>query len=170
MKKCSNNANTYDDPYVEMLNDTNVNIELMGDILNMEHSMINVNEIVNDSLSECETENSVDNNGHADQMSSVLDDLVCDFYDVSNECNSLAENVCNLDRSQNMCLHEENNQSEVVTLRHMYPENMIIGHLNVNSLGMKYQEIAELLKESSLDALMMSETKLDKQQKILYLN
>ena len=38
---------------------------------------------------------------------------------------------------------------------------MILGHLNVNSFAMKSQEIANLIHECQLDALMLSETKLD---------
>ena len=163
--KCCN------DETVVMLNDTTseVNIDLLCDIVTKENSMINVNDMVNDSLSECEIEDSVDNNGYADQMFSVLDELVCDSLnencDVSNECNSVAVNDHNQDLSQNIYMHEENSRSEVISLRHRYPENMIIGHLNVNSLGMKYQEIAELLNESRMDALMISETKLDNSTK-----
>ena len=54
VKHCSNDDATYCDPYVEMLNNTNVNIDLMCDTVNIENSMIYVNDMVNDSLSECE--------------------------------------------------------------------------------------------------------------------
>jgi hypothetical protein len=39
--------------------------------------------------------------------------------------------------------------------------NVIISHLNVNSLGSKIDEIKELQRKCKLDVLVLSETKLD---------
>ena len=46
-------------------------------------------------------------------------------------------------------------------LRNKYMNNIIISHLNVNSLGSKFLEIKELQTMCKLDVLVLSETKLD---------
>ena len=55
----------------------------------------------------------------------------------------------------------ENLYNEVKIVRSKNLNNVIISHLNVNSLGPKINEIKELQRESKLDVLVLSETKLD---------
>ena len=50
---------------------------------------------------------------------------------------------------------------EVTEMRSQNVQNVIIGHLNVNSLGPKIGEIKKLQKEGKIDVLVLSETKLD---------
>ena len=51
--------------------------------------------------------------------------------------------------------------SEVQNIRINNAKNVIIGHLNVNSVGSKIQEIRELQRVCGLDVLVLSESKLD---------
>ena len=51
--------------------------------------------------------------------------------------------------------------SELQMVRTEYQKNIILSHLNVNSLGPKINEIKELQRECKLDVLVLSETKLD---------
>ena len=49
----------------------------------------------------------------------------------------------------------------IKNLRTLHHENIILSHLNVNSLGPKFLEIKELQSTCKLDVLVLSETKLD---------
>ena len=51
--------------------------------------------------------------------------------------------------------------NEVRLIRNKHVNNVIISHLNVNSLGPKINEIKELVLSSKVDVLVLSETKLD---------
>lgn len=72
----------------------------------------------------------------------------------------------------NNCINDINNdvnevdqvnftQHETVKLRNMYRNNMIIGHLNVNSLNSKFSEMSDLIVRSNFEVMVISETKLD---------
>ena len=50
---------------------------------------------------------------------------------------------------------------DVQDIRDRYSKNVIISHLNVNSVGSKFDEIQELQRKCKLDVLVLSETKLD---------
>ena len=51
--------------------------------------------------------------------------------------------------------------ADIRHIRNTYTKNVIIGHLNVNSVGSKINEIKELQSSCKLDVLVLSETKLD---------
>jgi len=46
-------------------------------------------------------------------------------------------------------------------IRTSYPQNVVISHLNVNSISNKHTEVKELIATGKLDILVLSETKLD---------
>ena len=45
--------------------------------------------------------------------------------------------------------------------RYLHPHNLIVCHLNINSLSNKFQSINPLLYDKTVDLLFLSETKLD---------
>ena len=51
--------------------------------------------------------------------------------------------------------------ANVKVYRQMYPRNLIVSHLNVNSLRLKINKISVLLFNSRFKVLVLSETKLD---------
>ena len=50
---------------------------------------------------------------------------------------------------------------ELVQVRKMHPRKLIAGHLNINSMCYKFDEIKPLLAEKTVDILFISENKLD---------
>jgi len=50
---------------------------------------------------------------------------------------------------------------DIRKLKDKYSKHVMLGHLNVNSLGPKIDEVQEMLHECKLDLLVLSETKLD---------
>jgi hypothetical protein len=54
-----------------------------------------------------------------------------------------------------------NAENEIVKIRNEYLQNLIIGHLNVNSMVPKFQEIHELIVRCKFEVMVFSETKLD---------
>ena len=60
--------------------------------------------------------------------------------------------------------HSENNSTDCIssisTIRKQNQKNIIMGHLNINSLRNKFQLIKEVFF-NNIDALFLSETKLD---------
>ena len=104
--------------------------------------------------------------------SSLAGDMITNESDVSiieNVEISITENVENDDINHdvnNMQNYDEtnlinDNVNGTRNLRNSYPENMIIGHLNVNSLGMKFMEVSDLVVNGRFEVLVLSETKLD---------
>ena len=55
----------------------------------------------------------------------------------------------------------ENFHEEMIHFRTLYPKNLISGHININGFRNKFYEISDLLTQSLLDILFVSETKLD---------
>lgn len=55
--------------------------------------------------------------------------------------------------------------SSVQEIRNKHTNNVIISHLNVNSVGTKFSEIKEMQSQCQLDVLVLSETKLDESNK-----
>ena len=55
--------------------------------------------------------------------------------------------------------------SNVKTIRNSFMNNIIICHLNINSLSSKLDEIKQLQNECKLDVMVLSETKLDESYK-----
>lgn len=51
--------------------------------------------------------------------------------------------------------------SNEINLRDKYKDNVIISHLNVNSLYVKFQEVSDLIIRSKFEVTVISETKLD---------
>ena len=51
--------------------------------------------------------------------------------------------------------------SDLKKLRYCYPKNIIIGHININSLRNKYDPIRSVLQNGLCDNFTLSETKLD---------
>ena len=84
----------------------------------------------------------------------------------NNKCNT---NVANKDSREAMVVPETttvNSNSEQLykdlkMIRNANLKNVIISHLNINSLGPKINEIRELQGRCAFDVLVLSETKLD---------
>ena len=55
----------------------------------------------------------------------------------------------------------QSGEDMIKSIRNEYPNNVIVAHLNVNSLQMKFNEIHDLLASSKFDMMVLSETKLD---------
>lgn len=51
--------------------------------------------------------------------------------------------------------------SNVKGIRKLYPSNMIVSHLNVNSLSRKFDEVSNMIVCSGFEVVALSETKLD---------
>ena len=79
----------------------------------------------------------------------------------NNECSS----PCSLNNECNEHIADTDNSNmlfgELQSIRMKSAKNVIIGHLNVNSVGSKISEIKELQRLCGLDVLVLSETKLD---------
>ena len=52
-------------------------------------------------------------------------------------------------------------QNELEKIRCTYRNNIVIGHLNVNSLNLKFQEVKDLIVRCKFEVMVLSETKLD---------
>ena len=50
---------------------------------------------------------------------------------------------------------------ELLEVRKVHPRKLIVAHLNINSLKSKFDEIQDVLNETIVDLLFISETKLD---------
>ena len=74
-----------------------------------------------------------------------------------------------INHSEHLELSSDNDMSPIVNdchtkikaIRNEYPSNVIVTHLNVNSLHTKIDEIRDLLVASKFDMMVLSETKLD---------
>ena len=55
----------------------------------------------------------------------------------------------------------ESNISGLIELRNQYPDNPLIGYLNINSLSGKIDSIRNLVAKTSIDIFCVDETKLD---------
>ena len=65
---------------------------------------------------------------------------------------------CSEAQTKNECL---NSTHSLKKFRSTHAKNLIMGHLNINSIRGKFTEASELLTEELLDVLFLSETKLD---------
>ena len=137
------------------INDINCNIEVIQD------DVINGDTSCNYDVIICDT-----SCNYVDKMLESLPSLNCDeCMNDSSVLHEIIENELDIETIENSIRQEVDihyeKHSEIKELRQLYPENMIIGHLNVNSFDMKSLEIKNMLLEGKLDALMLSETKLD---------
>ena len=90
---------------------------------------------------------------------SILDiDNENECYDHRHICNEICENNEN---EVEMNVQENSVQNEIEKMRSTYRNNMIISHINVNSLKTKFSEVQELIVRSKFEVLVLSETKLD---------
>ena len=92
---------------------------------------------------------------------SLNDDI--EEIEMSTNASMIDENV---DRGEGCDEMNENDDSDKIynelrMIRDKHIKNVIISHLNVNSLGSKIDEIKELLHSCKIDVLVLSETKLD---------
>ena len=121
----------------------------------------------NNSLIVSETDISTMNSSYANEMLLSIESLHCDPQEGNEDVTfdhvfvTNSELVNNDVNSTQGLINCELNYAEINQIGKDYPENIIIGHLNINSFGTKYQEVANLLKECRFDALLLSETKLD---------
>ena len=89
-----------------------------------------------------------------DQNNDVNTTITGDAIDACDTCSVVNDPKDRNDNSDNL-------YKEVQKIRTENLNNIIISHLNVNSLGSKINEIKELQKMCKLDVLVLSETKLD---------
>lgn len=122
--------------------------------------------------------NSVQNNDIL-ETSEIFDETVSQELDVSvlDESESIDVDIASIDvdgaencNNGAIVNHESvgnvtNNMNEVKGLKQNYQNNLIIGHLNVNSLRWKFNELSYLLVESRFEVMVLSETKLDSSQR-----
>lgn len=96
-----------------------------------------------------------------------LDDV---SYDVFNTVHAICENDGHIQISDNDeqgsnrddCINDDINDLKLLTPFYcMNKSNLKFAHLNVNSVRHKFDPLAEALKHSMLDVLMLQETKLD---------
>ena len=100
-----------------------------------------------------------------------------DFYVSAPPAESSVEVSCHNMNSDDLCEHSDNgarnvtndcditisqsSEDKIKCIRNEYPKNVIVAHLNVNSLQMKFNEIHDLLAAGKFDMMVLSETKLD---------
>ena len=83
---------------------------------------------------------------------------VVGFCEYLNIC-SFILSVC--EEQQRFPNVSENFQEEMIHFRTLYPKNLISGHIDINGFRNKFYEISDLLTQSLLDILFVSQTKLD---------
>jgi hypothetical protein len=78
----------------------------------------------------------------------------------------------NVDRTEiEINVNDQRNsvENEIENIRCKYRNNMIVSHLNVNSLNLKFNEVHDLIVRSKFEVIVLSETKLDESyQNALY--
>ena len=60
-----------------------------------------------------------------------------------------------------MNANEEDECLDLKNFKTKYNKNLIVGHLNVNSICSKFEEVADILNNNLLDIFALSETKID---------
>ena len=70
-------------------------------------------------------------------------------------------NSVTCDISRNVHTNDNHLHDKLEKLRCTYRKNLILSHLNVNSLSLKRTEVSDLLVRSKFEVLVLSETKLD---------
>lgn len=98
--------------------------------------------------------NNVENNENVENE--ITDNCINDQH-ILNTC-ACNDRTTDLDSSASLF-------EEIHNLRKNYKNNVIISHLNVNSVGSKISEIKELQRRCQLDVLVLSESKLDSSYK-----
>lgn len=119
----------------DMINEENDVSVIDRNVTTLQNSDINVSAIV------CDYDDNVLQNGNL----SILDTSVEVTSNDSEDNDHIKQNV----------------YENVTNVRENYPNNVIIGHLNINSLKSKHQEVKQLLKECRFEMMVLSETKLD---------
>ena len=107
-------------------------------------------------LNLCDTEYRTDSIEYVNvELGNVTQNSENENITVSNDSNVEVGEIKDASDDTNNLFHE------VKAIRSQNTKNVIIGHLNVNSLGSKINEIKELQMSGKLDVLVLSETKLD---------
>ena len=146
-------------------NSANVNLDNNTYVQNFE-TVENISNCILDIDTNLD-ENDISVMDNSEDINTIDRNTVCDIGNGSNSDNVMRRdhsNIVNNNELSNMFENYGNGGElfkEVRNLRDSYPENVIVGHLNVNSFHLKFQEIADFIVNSRFDALVMSETKLD---------
>ena len=94
-----------------------------------------------------------------------VNDLTIDSYVgedmIDQEADVSIEESVNCENVNNECDNNNKRFEIIQNLRKKNPNNVFVGHLNVNGMRLKFEEISELLVNSRFEALVLSETKLD---------
>ena len=114
----------------------------------------------------------LDTNNCDDDLSSTYDEVDMSTFDdvevdethvnISNNVNELQDVLSGGTNNRKI---NENLFENIKALKDMYYDNVVIGHINVNSLRSKFIEIDVLLTNSRFEILALSETKLDSSYK-----
>ena len=109
-------------------------------------------------------------NGIGDTPTALNDRSVLNELSVNDVSNVVSENICvdtvmteALEMGNDDTIVNEPNDfiSDLKKLQYCNPKNMIIGHININSLRNKYDPIRSILQNGVCDIFTLSETKLD---------
>ena len=85
----------------------------------------------------------------------------CEYLNIWSFMLSVSEEINTLVQQQKFTNVSDNFLEEMIHFRTLHPKNLISGHININGFRNKFYEISDLLTQSLLDILFVSETKLD---------
>ena len=110
---------------------------------------------------------------NVDDFNLTIDSPVSDNHDNNEDINylfSIDTNIFVDDVQIPNCAEYESPYNNVKEIRFKYPRNVMISHINVNSLRNKFDELRYMLDNGYLDILCVSETKLDSADAISLFN
>ena len=85
----------------------------------------------------------------------------CEYLDIWSFMLSVSEEINTLVQQQKFTNISDTFLEEMIHFRTLHPKNLTSGHININGFRNKFYEISELLTQSLLDILFISEIKLD---------
>ena len=85
----------------------------------------------------------------------------CEYLNIWSFMRSVSEEINTPVQQQKFTTVSDNFLEEMIHFRTLHPKNLISGHININGFRNKFYEISDLLTQSLLDMLFVSETKLD---------
>ena len=100
-------------------------------------------------------------------VSILIEDKVTENVENVNENTENRNDNCNMEETDEIEMNvivQENSeevQKEIEKVRCTFRNNMIIGHLNVNSLNLKFKEVKDLIVRCKFEVMVLTETKLD---------
>jgi hypothetical protein len=172
------NLNALFDETQEVVNNINSaidNVDRSND--NVENVDVQQNEITNESDVSIMNSRLAD---YAETLDVTLNEIIVEEPDVSilsddrvaEDVNIVEMRNENVDRTEiEINVNDQRNsvENEIENIRCKYRNNMIVSHLNVNSLNLKFNEVHDLIVRSKFEVIVLSETKLDESyQNALY--